>query len=139
MPNRRAPATPAELPAMMEFVIAQARAAGLGDHHLFQVELAAEEILTNIIKYAYPNVPGDMEVSCAATPEGFQMVFSDEGPAFDPLSTAEPSLDTAITERQVGGLGLFLVRKFMEKVEYTRQDGHNRLRMVKLRDSGDQA
>lgn len=134
--RRSAAASNEELPAMMEFVIDQARAAGLSDHHLFQVELAAEEILTNIIKYAYPDGGGDMEVSCGPTPRGFWMEFSDQGPPFNPLAVAEPALDDPVTERQVGGLGLFLVRRFMDEVEYARQGGRNHLRMLK---SGDEA
>lgn len=129
--RRRAPATNEELPAMMEFVLDQAQQAGLGGHALFQIELAVEEILTNIIKYAYAESQGDMEVECGPGPEGFWLVFRDQGPAFDPLAVDDPTLDATVQDRQVGGLGLFLVRKFMDQVEYQRQGENNVLRVVK--------
>ncbi|MFH1061073.1 MAG: ATP-binding protein [Pseudomonadota bacterium] len=129
--HRSEPACNEALPAMIDFVIQQATAAGLAEHHLFQVELAAEEILTNIIKYAYPDQRGDMAVACEAGPDGFWMEFSDQGPPFNPLAVAEPPLDAPVSERQVGGLGLFLVRRFMDRVEYLRQDGRNVLRILK--------
>lgn len=128
---RRAPATNDELPVMMEFVLDQAQQAGLGGHALFQIELAVEEILTNIIKYAYSESAGEMEVECGPGPDGFWLVFRDQGPAFDPLEVGEPTLDAAVQDRQVGGLGLFLVRKFMDQVEYQRQGEANVLRVVK--------
>lgn len=131
-PARRSePATNQALPALIDFVIQQATAAGLAEHHLFQVELAAEEILTNIIKYAYPEQRGDMTVACEARPEGFWMEFSDQGPPFNPLAVAEPPLDEPVNERKVGGLGLFLVRRFMDRVEYSRQNGRNVLCILK--------
>jgi anti-sigma regulatory factor (Ser/Thr protein kinase) len=129
--RRRAAATNEELPVMMEFVLDQAQQAGLGGHALFQIELAVEEILTNIIKYAYAESQGDMAVECGLGPEGFWLVFRDQGPAFNPLEVDEPALDATVQERQVGGLGLFLVRKFMDQVEYQRQGEDNVLRVVK--------
>lgn len=128
---RRAPATNDELPVMMEFVLDQAQRAGLGGHALFQIELAVEEILTNIIKYAYAEQAGEMEVECGLGPEGFWLRFRDQGPAFNPLEVDDPSLDAGVQDRQVGGLGLFLVRKFMDEVEYQRQGDSNLLRVVK--------
>ena len=129
--HRRAPASNEELPVMMEFVLDQAQRAGLGGHALFQIELAVEEILTNIIKYAYAEAAGDMEVECGLGPDGFWLVFRDQGPAFNPLEVDDPALDAGVQERQVGGLGLFLVRKFMDQVEYQRQGEANVLRVVK--------
>lgn len=131
--RRKVPASSEALPAMIEFVIAQAKSAGLDEHHLFQVELATEEILTNIIKYAYPDGEGDMELACGVGPDGFWMEFSDHGPPFNPLAVAEPTLDAPVNQRQVGGLGLFLVRRFMDQVEYARQGERNVLRIVKSR------
>lgn len=55
----------------------------------------------------------------------------DDAPAFDPLAREEPDIDAELDEREVGGLGIHLLRRMMDEVTYARVDGHNRLRFAK--------
>lgn len=125
------PADMDHLTALMDFVTAQAQAAGLGPQDLYRVDLAAEEILTNIIKYAYPDGGGRVEVACGMQGPSFVMEFSDQGTPFDPLSAGDPLLSEDIEERPVGGLGIHLVRQVMDQVAYQRQDQTNLLKVAK--------
>lgn len=130
------PADMDHLTALMDFVTAQAQAAGLGPQDLYRVDLAAEEILTNVIKYAYPHGGGRVEVACGLQGSAFVMEFRDQGTPFDPLSAGDPPLSEDIHERPVGGLGIHLVRQVMDQVAYQRQDQTNLLTVAKTVTSG---
>lgn len=125
------PADMDHLGALMDFVTAQAQAAGLGPQDLYRVDLAAEEILTNVIKYAYPDGAGRVAVACGRQGPDFVMEFRDQGVPFDPLAAGDPPLSEDILERPVGGLGIHLVRQVMDQVAYQRQDQTNLLRLAK--------
>jgi anti-sigma regulatory factor (Ser/Thr protein kinase) len=125
------PADMDHLLVLMDFVNSQAQAAGLDPQSLFRVDLAAEEVLTNIIKYAYPQGEGLVEVACGVQGQNFVMEFMDQGQPFDPLAADEPELSDDLNERPVGGLGIHLVRQVMEQVSYQRQGQTNLLRVAK--------
>jgi anti-sigma regulatory factor (Ser/Thr protein kinase) len=120
------------LEALMNFIGGQAQASGLDPQSLYRVDLAAEEILTNIIKYAYPQGGGLVEVACGVRDQTFVMEFRDQGQPFDPLAADEPELSEDLHLRSVGGLGIHLVRQVMDQVSYQRQDQTNLLRVVKI-------
>ncbi len=103
-------------------------------------ELAFDEILANIVGYAYddadePGVEHAIEVACRWDGETLSAEVVDDGRPFDPLSAPEPDLEAGLDERQVGGLGLFLVRQLMDEVAYRRQDGKNRLSFAKKQEA----
>lgn len=127
----RLPANDANLPRLMDFVNHEAQAAGLSPQDLYRVELAAEEVLTNIIKYAYPQGAGLVEVACGWSEGSFRMQFRDQGVPFDPLAADHPTVEAALNERQVGGLGIHLVRQIMDQVTYQRQGDDNLLILAK--------
>ena len=128
----RLPASDANLPRLMEFVNHEAQAAGLSPQDLYRVELAAEEVLTNIIKYAYPQgQTGSVEVACGLGEGRFWMEFRDQGTPFDPVNADKPTVEAALAERPVGGLGIHLVRQIMDQVTYQRQGGDNLLTLSK--------
>lgn len=100
----------------------------------FNLNLALEEAVTNVINYAFPITE---EHSFTVTAEGeagncLTLQITDDGVAFDPLSEA-PEVDTTlgIDERPIGGLGIFLVKQIMDEVTYQRSDGKNILTMSK--------
>lgn len=125
------PADPEHLEALLEFVNGQAQAAGLEPHDLYRVDLAAEEVLTNIVKYAYPQGGGQVRVDCGVAGQSFVMEFRDQGQPFDPLAAAAPDLAEDLRQRPVGGLGIHLVRQVMDQVSYQRQGDTNLLRLAK--------
>src|SRR5262249_53582087 len=107
---------------------------GLLDRHAvvadtrFACILALEEIVTNIIKYAYSD-PGVHEIRFAAslTAQHVVLRFVDDGHAFDPLSAPAPDLEQPLEERPIGGLGIELVRKLADRMEYARAAARNTL------------
>jgi serine/threonine-protein kinase RsbW len=100
---------------------------------LYPVELSLEEVLVNVISYAYPNEEkGNIEVSCSwDSQQGLAIQIVDFGTAFDPLEKPDPDTGLSIDERQLGGLGIFLTKKMMDKVTYERSHGKNIFTMIK--------
>ena len=99
---------------------------------IWQIHLAVEEILLNIITYAYPDEKGDIEISYMVNEKNDLMIkIKDRGIPFDPLKVPEPDTHAPVEERQVGGLGIFLVQKIMDELFYERKDGCNVLTMIK--------
>jgi serine/threonine-protein kinase RsbW len=123
------------LPARMEsleifrlFVLGKLRQFNLSQELVFKVELVLEEVLTNVIHYAYPEEAGEVEVGCAI--EGhdkFCFCVTDWGIPFNPLERPDPELCEDLTERHVGGLGIYLVRHLADQLRYRRQEGGNLL------------
>jgi anti-sigma regulatory factor (Ser/Thr protein kinase) len=106
-------------------------------HHLppnlvFEINVALEEILTNVISYGYDD-SGEHEIMMRLSCKGDEMTaeVEDDGRPFNPLEAAEPDTSKPLEERPVGGLGIHLVRKFMDRVEYRRRQGKNLLVMKK--------
>lgn len=93
------------------------------------IELAVEEILVNIFRYAYHNGRGDAEVSCQVTKLNsfsyFVVTIKDWGQPFDPFQVPLPNLDLDIDNRPIGGLGVHLVRKAVDSYNYSRVNNTN--------------
>ena len=132
------PAVLENLAQFTETVIDCARMQGLGKKRLSQIRLALEEALVNIFNYAYPNRDGDAEVVCSIDHRGWFVVeITDWGDEFNILSLGEPDLSADISKRPVGGLGVFLIRKFMDDVNYRFEDDKNILTLFIDKNSGD--
>ena len=99
-----------------------------------QMQLAVEEAVVNIMNYAYPEgEQGDIFIKASATAEHVKFVLTDHGAAFAP--TDAPDVDTSLSaeDRQIGGLGIFLVRQLMDTINYERVDNRNVLTLTKKR------
>jgi anti-sigma regulatory factor (Ser/Thr protein kinase) len=93
-----------------------------------RAELVFEEVVTNVIRHAYGHDdPRHIEVQCACDQEAIRFVFTDDGPAFDPLARPDPARPASLEEATEGGLGIFLVRKVAREIDYDRVGGRNRL------------
>ena len=120
------PADMASFVALRVFIMDAAKSAGLSEEQLWKLELVFEEVVVNVIRYAYPaEAPDTVSVGYAATENHFAVQVRDSGKPFDPLAGADPDLTLGIAERRVGGLGRFLTRQLASRAEYARQDGHN--------------
>ena len=112
----------------MAFLSDCASAQGMSAERLGEIELVVEEVLVNIINYAYSGGDGDMTVTCETDAAGqVVMTFIDHGAPFDPLTLPPPDVDADIDHRTVGGLGVFFVRELSEDVTYARRDDANQL------------
>ena len=99
-----------------------------------QIDVAIDEIIANIIRYAYKTDKGSISVRVEITEEPKSVVisFSDNGEPFDPLSAPEPDVTLPLNKRPVGGLGIFMLKKTMDDVSYEYRDGQNILTIRKL-------
>ena len=100
---------------------------GLPAQSIFSVTLALDEVLTNIIRYAYNDngLPHPIVVRLAFDEGILAAQVEDDGRAFNPLEAPRADIDATIEERPIGGLGIHLVRSVMDSVEYRRDDGRN--------------
>ncbi len=98
-----------------------------------QVLIAAEEIYINIADYAYNGNPGEALVQMEVTqnPKLCRIVFKDKGIPYNPLEREDPDITLPAEERSIGGLGIFMVKQYMDKVEYRYEGGCNILMMEK--------
>ena len=97
-----------------------------------QLLVAADEILTNVASYAYPpDAPGELQVTLRHAEGTLSLTFADRGVPYDPLTAPPPDLSLPLAERAPGGLGLFIVRKTMDAVDYRRDGDRNVLTLTK--------
>ncbi len=98
-----------------------------------QLNVAMDEILSNIAHYAYPSSTGavTIRVEMLQAPSSVSITFLDRGIPFDPLQTAVPDTTLPAEEREIGGLGIYLVKKTMDAVTYEYKDGQNVLQICK--------
>lgn len=98
-----------------------------------QINLAVEEIVSNIANYSYPDKKGTYTVyiNDDAPAGNVELVVSDEGIKYNPLEKSDPDITLSADERQIGGLGIFLVKKVMDEVFYEYKDNKNILTMSK--------
>jgi phosphoserine phosphatase RsbU/P len=105
---------------------------GLAPKVVHDLNLALEEILTNTISYGYPDKrEHEIKVRLSAQPGEVRAEVEDDGQPFDPLAAPEPDTAKSLEERTIGGLGIHLVRKLMDNLEYKRQGERNLLIMKK--------
>jgi len=98
----------------------------------FKVDLALEEVFTNIVRHGYDdNDPHEIVVRLHGDREKVRITIDDDGRHFNPLMAPAVDLNAALSERRVGGLGVHLVRRLMDQVRYQRRAGGNRLTLVK--------
>ena len=97
-----------------------------------QIELSVEELFTNIASYAYADGKGDVDIAASVSPDGIASVtFIDSGVPYDPLKKQDPDITLSAENRQIGGLGIFLVKKNMDTVDYRYTNGQNCLTVTK--------
>ena len=123
----------ANLEQVQDFVGQIMKEAGCRDDIFMNVQLAVEEIFVNIASYGYPGREGsaEIEVQITGEPKSICIVFTDDGVPFDPLKKEDPDITLSAEERQIGGLGIYLVKEMMDEVKYSYTDGRNVLTVVK--------
>lgn len=98
---------------------------------LTQIDIAVDEIFSNIAFYAYGGGTGEAKVAVSAHDGLAEIVFSDSGKPYDPLTASDPDVTLSAEERKIGGLGIFIVRKTMDEVTYEYRGGMNVLTVKK--------
>lgn len=128
------PADDAELDNLFAFLEPICEGEGRTPKMVAQMMLVCEEVFVNICHYGFPDgqprLPVDIEAAVDERAGCLHLVFSDQGIAYDPLPHDAKKVDPADEQRK-GGLGILLMRKYMDDLRYTRADGRNILRMTK--------
>ena len=126
------PAAKERLGEVMAFVDDFLEGCGCPMKAQMQIDLCVEEVFVNIASYAYSGEPGDAEIRISETDGVVTMTFIDSGIHYDPLKKKDPDLTLSAEERQIGGLGIFLVKKNTDSVTYQYKDGKNILTLSKI-------
>ena len=121
------------LDEIREFVGDIARDSGFSEKDVYNIQLATDEAASNIIEHAYEKVSdGILELTCGVRDEQITIVLIDRGESFDPSEIPLPDLKADLSNRKIGGLGIFLMRKLMDEVHYeAKPDKSNVLTMTK--------
>lgn len=117
-----------ELCGAIEAAIAFLKDRGIDGDAIYAANIIIEEIGTNIIKYAHHDGrPHPIILRLSIEHGGLNIVLEDDGREFNPLRAAAPDLDAPIEKREIGGLGIALVRQFASALQYDRIHARNRL------------
>ena len=127
------PAKVESITAAVAFLEQELEALGCPEKQKMQISVATDEIVTNIAMYAYAPGSGELTVCFAFDEEhrAAEITFIDEGIPFDPLKKEDPDVTLSAEKRQIGGLGIFLVKKTMDGMTYRRENGKNILTIRK--------
>jgi serine/threonine-protein kinase RsbW len=119
----------AEVTLLAEWVEQLGEELGLEMTEVFQLNLALEEAVVNVMNYAYEDT-GLIDLSVTAADSELVFVLEDKGKAFDPTKVDDPDITLSAEDRNIGGLGIFLVQQLMSSVAYSREDEKNVLTMI---------
>ena len=119
------------IPYAVTFVKEYLRCIGIDGLDKFAI--VVEEIFANIAHYAYEDIKRDVEIICDYEKKSNELTitFVDGGVEYNPLNTPEPDITLPLEKRKIGGLGVFIVKKFMDKLCYKRKDNKNILTLIK--------
>ena len=122
------------LPKVTQFIDEQLESKGCNPAIQIQMDVAVEEMYVNVANYAYKPGTGSAEIEMDFSSEdggSVTITIIDSGEQFDPLKKPDPDVTLNAEERQIGGLGIFMVKKSMDNVEYEYKDGQNILKITK--------
>jgi serine/threonine-protein kinase RsbW len=125
------------LDEIRDFVGGIAEKGGFSEKEVYNIKLASDEAASNIIEHAYEGISnGVIEISCGLQKNSITIILVDHGESFDPSEVPMPNLKADLSERQVGGLGIFLMRKLMDEVQYQADPKSNRNTLTLIKRKG---
>lgn len=131
MTTIRLPAQMESLEKLLEIISNFAEAEGFSQSKIDEIALVIEEVLVNIIHYAYPERCGDVEIRYRKHDDTRLILeILDNGIPFNPLSLSEPSLTAELSDRKVGGLGVVFIREVTDDIQYRRDRDANVLTLT---------
>lgn len=120
-----------ELDTVIVFLEETLEQAGCPLKIITQISISVEEIFVNIANYAYPEPGGDCELEMSIKNRVMTLRIADGGKAFNPLEKEDPDITLSAEERQIGGLGIWMVKQSMDSVEYCYEENKNKMTLVK--------
>lgn len=132
MPKQTFPAKFEYLDEIREFVAQVAKQGGFSDKDIYSLQLASDEAASNIIEHAYEGIAdATLDITCDMQADAIVITMRDQGASFDPSKAKQPDLKAELSERQIGGLGVYLMRKLMDELRYESKGKNNTLTMIK--------
>lgn len=133
MREKTVQATLENLDEVMAFVEEQMEVYHCSMKMQMQIAVAVEEIYVNIASYAYREQKGNARIRVQSGGEPLQIIitFEDDGIPYNPLLKEDPDITLSAEERKIGGLGIYIVKKSMDQIEYHYQNGKNILTIRK--------
>ena len=120
------------LVTVRDFVATNARKHGFSEKEVDEIRLAVDEAFTNIIKHAYDFDKNKLiSLKTGSENDSFWISISDEGRPYDPGTYTEPNIAERIKQGKRGGVGVYLIKKLMDKVEYSTIGSVNQIRLIK--------
>ena len=126
-------ATIEQIPVISNFVESVMSVSGFDSRKAMEVLLVMEEACTNIVKYAYPGKVGTIHIVARVSGDRMELIVEDYGAAFDPTAYTAALPRTDVSDHPIGGLGIHLMKRFMDEISFQFKDGKNVLTMVKNR------
>ena len=128
------PAVQENIPAVIDFVNRELESLGCSMKIQSQIDIAIDEICSNIANYGYEGGSGvvDVRIETEHEPHAVTIAFADSGTPFNPLERGDPNVTLKARERKIGGLGIFMVKKSMDDVRYEYREGRNILTIRKM-------
>ena len=121
-----------QLHSVLSFLEEELEKHGAGLKVVQQLDLALEEAFINVAKYAYEGKPvGSASVSLSFEDDEVTICLKDTGMEFDPTAKEDPDTNAKMEDRQIGGLGIYMIKKMVDSFEYERVNGYNVLTMKK--------
>ena len=132
----RVPATDAGIKAALDALESLSAALGISRAVTWPVAVSLDEVLANVVRHGLEGRGASAQVELElrlepGDPPRCELRVEDDGPAFDPLAAAAPDTSFGVDARPLGGLGVELVKRLMDEVQYERRDGRNRLRLAR--------
>jgi serine/threonine-protein kinase RsbW len=125
-------AEPSDLVDIRHFVEETGHDLGLDNSSVYALELAIDEACTNVIMHAYEGRGGRLELRIDVVDDRVEVMIRDWGQTFDPNAIPTPDVDAPLEQRPIGGVGLFLMRQMMDRVDFQfSETGGNTLTMAK--------
>ncbi len=126
-------ATVENIETVTAFVDEQLESFGCPTKAQMQIDIAIDELFGNIAHYAYSPESGvaTVRVEVEENPLAVVITFMDNGVPYDPLAKEDPDIMLSVEERNIGGLGIYIVKKSMDEITYEYRDGKNILRIKK--------
>ena len=123
-----------QLPEMLSWIRERAKEKAFISADIKRIELAAEEVIVNIIRHAYKNVSGRIHLSVLPFDDRIEITIKDKGPPFNPLDVKSDKITHKVLEdTKEGGLGIYLLRHCMDDLHYRRWQSFNILTMTKFK------
>lgn len=127
-------ATLDDIPTVTEFIESELEKLDCSTKSTVQISVAIDELFSNIVRYAYPEKPGPVTVTLIVREDRrcVHLRFEDEGIPYNPLTKEDPDITLSAEERDIGGLGIFMVKKTMDDMKYKYEKDRNILTITKL-------